>query len=294
MVRVLCVCTGNTCRSPMAQALLQQAAQQQNLPLEAASAGLAAFAGDPASENAVCAMQELGIDLSAHRAHPLTRYALEQSDYVLCMSARHAAALAGLVPAEKLVVPPGGVPDPFGGELDLYRQTRDRLRSFLEQWLREISAPVIAPLSADAVPGVAAIEQVCFSTPWSEQSIREELQNGQALVLTLSVCKEVVGYIGVHIVLDEAYVTNLAVLPAFRRKGYGRRLLKAAMDACKQRDCAFLSLEVRVSNEAAKALYASCGFSERGRRKAFYEKPTEDALIYTCDFPKKDDPVCEF
>ena len=287
MVRVLCVCTGNTCRSPMAQALLQQAAQQQNLPLEADSAGLAAFAGDPVSENAVLALRECGIDLSGHRARVLTRYALEQSDYVLCMSERHAAALSGLVPPEKLVVPPGGVPDPYGGDLALYRQTRDRLRAFLESWLSEISAPVLAPLSAATVPGVAAIEQACFSTPWSEQSIREELQNTQATVLTLAVCKEVVGYIGVHIVLDEAYVTNLAVLPAFRRKGYGRQLLEAALQTCEERQCAFLSLEVRVSNEAAKALYASCGFSERGRRKAFYEKPTEDALIYTCDLPKK-------
>lgn len=287
MLRVLCVCTGNTCRSPMAQALLQQLADREGLPVQVRSAGLAAFAGDPASQNAVLAMQELGVDLSARRASPLTAYALDESDWVICMSSRHAAALAPYVAAEKIVVPPGGVPDPFGGDLDCYRKTRDSLRSFLENWLHTISAPVLSPLTNAAVPGVAAVEKACFSTPWSEESIRQELGNDQALVLTLSVCGDVVGYIGAHIVLDEAYVTNLAVLPAFRRKGFGRRLLEAMIDACRKRQCAFLSLEVRESNAAAQSLYRSCGFTLRGRRKHFYEKPTEDALILTREFSQE-------
>ncbi len=293
MLRVLCVCTGNTCRSPMAQHLLQMLADRQKLPVTVRSAGLAAFAGDPASENAVAAMRDLGLDLSAHRATPVSAYALAESDYVICMNERHAAALAGAVPPEKLVVPPGGVPDPFGGDLALYRATRDRLLAFLEDWLAQAAQPEIAPMTADTVPAVAAIEKSCFSTPWSEDAVRGELSNPQALVLTLSVCKEIVGYIGVHIVLDEASVTNLAVLPAFRRKGYGRLLLEAAVRACVIRDCAFLTLEVRAGNEGARALYASCGFSVCGRRKNYYEKPTEDALLYTRFFPKKDDPVCE-
>ena len=287
MLRVLCVCTGNTCRSPMAQALLQQLADRDGLPVQVRSAGLAAFPGDPASENAVLAMQELGVDLSAHRASALSAYLLDESDYVICMSSRHAAALAPYVPGEKLVVPPGGVPDPFGGDLDCYRKTRDSLHDFLARWLNDVSAPVISPLTAETVPGVAAIEQACFSTPWSEESIRQELNNDQALVYTLCVCKEVAGYLGAHIVLDEAYVTNLAVLPAFQRKGFGRRLLAAMIDACQKRKCAFLSLEVRESNNAAQALYRSCGFALCGRRKNFYEKPTEDALIFTREFSQE-------
>lgn len=287
MLRVLCVCSGNTCRSPMAQSILQLLADRQNLPLMVRSAGLAAFAGDPAAENAVLAMQEIGGDLSAHRARPVSAYMLDESDYVICMSSSHAAALRPYVPAEKIVVPPGGVPDPFGGDLNLYRQTRERLFAFLDPWLKTVSAPVISPLTADTVPAVAAIEQACFSTPWSEESIRQELENEQALVLTLSVCKETVGYIGMHIVLDEAYMTNLAVLPAFRRKGCGRRLLEEAVCACKKRQCAFLTLEVRESNEAAQSLYRACGFVLCGRRKRFYEKPTEDALIYTRDFSRE-------
>jgi len=287
MLRVLCVCSGNTCRSPMAQQLLQMLAEQQNLPLEVRSAGLAAFAGDPAAENAVLAMRECGRDLSGHRSAPVSAYALAESDYVICMSSSHARALAPYVAAQKLVVPPGGVPDPFGGDLETYRRTRDSLLSFLKSWLCAVAQPVIAPMTEAAVPAVAAIEQACFSTPWSEESLRAELENEQALVFTLSVCKEIAGYIGVHVVLDEGYLTNLAVLPAFRRKGYGRLLLQAATDACEKKQCAFLSLEVRESNAAAQALYQSCGFTVRGRRKHFYEKPTEDALIYTRDFSRE-------
>lgn len=287
MLRVLCVCTGNTCRSPMAQSLLQQLADRKDLPVQVRSAGLAAFAGDPAAENAVLAMGECGIDLSAHRASPLTADLLDESDYVICMSDRHAAALSPYVQAEKIVVPPGGVPDPFGGDLDCYRKTRDRLLSFLEPWLDMVASPVIMPLSPDTVAGVAKVEQACFSTPWSEESIRQELDNDQALVFTLCICREVAGYIGARIVLDEAYVTNLAVLPAFRRKGYGRRLLEAMIAACRERACAFLSLEVRAGNDAAQALYRACGFTQRGRRKNFYEKPTEDALIFTREFSQE-------
>ena len=294
MLRVLCVCTGNTCRSPMAQSLLQTEIDRRGLPVAVSSAGLAAFPGDPATDHAVTVMAETGADLGAHRARPVTPYLLDESDYVICMSESHRAALLPYVPAEKLVVPPGGVPDPFGGDEETYRRTRDALQAFLLPWLDRVAQPVIAPLCEETVPAVAALEPRCFSTPWSEESIRAELKNEQAHLWTLSVCREVVGYIGIHLVLDEASVMNLAVDPAFRRKGYGKALLQTAVVFCERERCAFLTLEVRAGNDAAIALYRAMGFTERGRRKNYYQQPTEDALLLTRDFPEeKDDPSCE-
>ncbi len=294
MLHVLCVCTGNTCRSPMAELLLQTEADRLGLPVSVSSAGLAAFPGDPASANAVSVMAELGADLSAHRARAVTFYLLDESDFVICMSERHRAALLPYVSEEKLVVPPGGVPDPFGGDESVYRAARDALRAFLCGWLREIAAPALAPLCISDVPAVAALEKACFSTPWSENSLRGELENPNALVWVLRVCKEIVGYIGVHIAADEAEVMNVAVLPAFRRRGFGRLLLQTARARCEELGCACLWLEVRESNEPALALYRALGFAVCGRRKNYYQEPTEDALLLRCLLSgEKGEPPCE-
>ena len=139
----------------------------------------------------------------------------------------------------------------------------------------------IVPMDGTHVPAVAALEDVCFSTPWSAQGLAEELENPQAHVLTALVGETVAGYIGVQEISGDAYVTNVAVLPEYRRQGIGRALLCAAIDGARRRGCAFLTLEVRPSNADAIRLYVSLGFSLMGRRKGFYRDPAEDALIYT-------------
>ncbi len=268
----------------MAQALLNQKAAERGLPVAAQSAGLAAFAGDCASENAVTVMKEIGVDLSAHRSRPVTPYLLEESDLVVCMSEGHRRALALSVPQEKLLVPPGGVPDPYGGDEAVYRACRDALSAFIDTLLQTLSVPQVRLMAEADLSSAAALEQQCFSVPWSENALREELQNENAHFFVASVCGEVCGYVGLHIILDEGYLCNLAVSAGFRRRGVGTALMHAAIDCCKSTGCAFLSLEVRESNEAAVRLYASLGFTRRGVRKNFYEKPDEDALIMTLDF----------
>ena len=284
MLQVLFVCSGNTCRSPMAAALLNRKAADAGLPVAAQSAGLAAFSGDAASENAVEALREVEIDLSAHRSRPVTPYLLEESDLVVCMSEGHRRALLPYVPAEKLRVPPGGVPDPFGGDLSVYRACRDALSAYVDGLLAELSVPVVRPMATGDIPAVAALEKQCFSVPWSEAGLREELENENAHFFVAEVCGEVCGYVGLHIILDEGYLCNLAVNANLRRRGIGLALMNAATECCKASGCAFLSLEVRRSNAAAIALYEALGFTKRGERKGFYALPEEDALILTLDF----------
>lgn len=93
--------------------------------------------------------------------------------------------------------------------------------------------------------------------------------------------EEVVGFAGMQQVLDEGYITNIAVAESCRRKGLGRAMLGALIDHCRESGASFLTLEVRQSNAPAIALYESMGFLPEGRRKNFYRQPTEDAILMT-------------
>lgn len=138
--------------------------------------------------------------------------------------------------------------------------------------------------------GAAALEKLCFSSPWSASSL-ELLTNegiGVGYVLTPTPTEEsegapaVTAYGGMLITVDEGQITNVAVHPDYRRRGYGAAILHALLRHAKDARLEQVSLEVRVSNAAAIALYKQAGFTEAGRRKAFYQKPTEDALVMIC------------
>ena len=129
------------------------------------------------------------------------------------------------------------------------------------------------------VAQVAALAKVCFSMPWSENSIRSELTNPLSLWLVAEEENVVLGYIGSQAVMDEADVMNVAVDPARRREGVARKLVQALVTALNENGVHALLLEVRASNEPAKALYERQGFIQVGRRPNYYRNPKEDALI---------------
>lgn len=138
----------------------------------------------------------------------------------------------------------------------------------------------IVPFAAEHLSAIAEIERACFSDPWTEDGLREELDNSCARFLTaVDENGAVAGYIGCHTVLDEGYIANVAVAPAFRRRGIGRRLVQELL--AQSADLAFVTLEVRASNAPAIALYTGCGFAPVGTRRKFYSHPTEDALLMT-------------
>lgn len=130
-----------------------------------------------------------------------------------------------------------------------------------------------------SVEDIAEIERHCFSTPWSAEQI---MQTDDSTVFFLAKKAGVaVGYAGMYTVLDEGYVTNIGVMPDFRRQGLGRKLLEKLVEYSQEKSLSFLSLEVRVSNFAAINLYKDFDFKEVGKRKGFYSSPKEDALIMT-------------
>ena len=138
---------------------------------------------------------------------------------------------------------------------------------------------MILEMNADHVAQVAALERLCFADPWSEKSIASELNNPLALWLVAVEGDSVVGYIGSQTVLDESDMMNVAVHPDHRRRGVAEALVTALSDALKARGSVSLTLEVRASNEPAKALYEKLGFALAGRRPNYYRNPKEDALI---------------
>lgn len=138
---------------------------------------------------------------------------------------------------------------------------------------------MIIPMTEDHVAPIAQLEMICFSDPWSENSVASELKNPLALWLTALEEGTVVGYIGSQTVFPEADIMNVAVHPDHRRKGIAQALIHALENHLKQRGVESLTLEVRASNIPAISLYQKLGFQEVGRRRNYYRNPKEDALI---------------
>ena len=140
----------------------------------------------------------------------------------------------------------------------------------------------VCRMAPQHIGALATLEQQCFSSPWSEKALREELDNPVALFLVACTENgEVAGYVGLHLVAPEAFVDNLAVFDKFRRQGVAQALLAEACALARQRGVDRIALEVRQSNAAAQALYTKLGFVQDGRRPRFYEHPQEDALLFS-------------
>ena len=119
---------------------------------------------------------------------------------------------------------------------------------------------LISLMKDEEIPQVAALEQVCFSEPWTEQGLRESFARPEYLFVTATEDGQVVGYAGLYQVLDEGDITNIAVLPSAREKGIGTVLTRALIEAGEQRAIHAFTLEVRVGNAAAIHIYEKLGF----------------------------------
>ena len=131
------------------------------------------------------------------------------------------------------------------------------------------------------LPQIERLEEQCFSLPWTLNMLRSQLPDGQHVFLAALDRERVLGYVGMMTVLDEGYISNVAVDPAARRQGLGDRLITALLERAEERGLAFVTLEVRESNAPAIALYEKHGFRPVGLRKNYYEQPKENALLMT-------------
>ena len=145
----------------------------------------------------------------------------------------------------------------------------------------------LVKLTEAHIPQMVELEKLCFSMPWTADMIRSELNNPSCLYLAAVDSDILVGYIGVQTVLDEGYINNVAVRPEYRRRGIAAALISLLAEQAQAIGLAFMTLEVRESNAPAIALYEKLGFTTVGRRKNYYEKPREDAILMTIFFKKE-------
>ena len=145
----------------------------------------------------------------------------------------------------------------------------------------------IVEMNEAHIPALAELEKKCFSQPWSEQALREELDNHTAHFLAAELDGETVGYIGIFVVCESCYVSNIAVQPELRRRGIATSLIESACALASELGAESISLEVRPSNTGAVALYSVLGFEQVGLRKNFYRDPAEDGAIMTRELKKR-------
>lgn len=279
-MNIIFVCTGNTCRSPMAEHYLKS----KNLKnVSVISRGFSS--GEYANHNSIKVMASANIDITDHISRSITGSEIELADKIICMTESHKQLLLsyGAKPY-KLFVLGNGIPDPFGCDVDTYQNCRDAIFKNIDNLIENgfFEEVEINIANEKDIADIANIEKLSFSTPWSENAIRESM-NASTTFYVARQHNKVIGYMGLSKIAGEGYVTNIAVLPEYRRQGIGKKILEyVILDSKKELE--FISLEVRVSNRAAISLYENLGFLNVGKRKNFYTHPQEDALIMTKTF----------
>lgn len=130
---------------------------------------------------------------------------------------------------------------------------------------------------------ILLMEQQCFSVPWTRDQLAAQMSDSMYIFLAAEdESGRAVGYVGLMYVLDEGYISNVAVSPSRRREGIADMLLNELYARAKAKKLSFLTLEVRESNAPAQSLYKKHGYTEVGMRKGYYSLPKEDAVLMTC------------
>lgn len=146
--------------------------------------------------------------------------------------------------------------------------------------MKQITRVSLDAMTLADIPRVLEIERQSFPTPWPRDAYAHELQeNRLATYIVARREREIVGYAGMWVIVDEAHITTIAVDPCVRGQHIGERLLVGLLDAALTRGARWMTLEVRKSNAVAQALYKKYGFRGIGIRKGYYSDTREDAIV---------------
>ena len=137
----------------------------------------------------------------------------------------------------------------------------------------------LVKMTLDDVDGVYLIEQMAYKNPWTKQNFLDELTNQYSRMYVLKENDYVLGYVGAWVVIDEADITKVTIIPTLQNKGLGKFIFNYLIESLKEENVRQINLEVRKSNESAIHLYEKFGFKQIAVRKKYYSDG-EDALIY--------------
>ena len=152
-----------------------------------------------------------------------------------------------------------------------------------EDYIRDGRHLILRPLQPEDCCQAADLLAACFADPWSREALEEACRQEAYIQTGAFLQSGLIGYAGLKMVLDEADVTNICVHPDRRLSGIGKALLGQLLSMAEDRGIGRIYLEVRASNQAAIHMYREAGFKETGKRRGFYERPKEDALLMMRD-----------
>lgn len=131
------------------------------------------------------------------------------------------------------------------------------------------------------IDALERLERHCFSVPWTRAQLISQLPDENHDFIVMEADGEAIAYVGMMYVLDEGYISNVAVSPAYRRQGIADKLISQLLKSAEDKELSFVTLEVRQSNMPAIRLYEKNGFIKVGQRKNYYDLPKEDAILMT-------------
>lgn len=257
--------------------------------MTAISRGLAVGLCDPISEGASEMLKIRYKKEISHIARQIDEDAVRKSDIIVGISQRHTDMIKQLFPhllKGKIVISmPSDIPDPYGGDIDIYRQCLMDIEDGIQR--------LFCPFEAVRYEGFEIVgyenrhaeaayetEKASFSTPWSKKEFEELTINPNARAFTAVADGKVCGFAVIYTSGDEAELMDIAVHPDFRRMGIGEALMDTVISVCENEGIGRMMLEVRKSNINAINLYVKKGFEKVGERKNYYSDPMENAELY--------------